>query len=575
MIIKNIQQIENEVDLFYKSLDLTTDIKGLAIWRALTVSEDTLFFAMNNLYETGFGKVTLNHFLWIHELFEHNKIAIKHMLSEIDKQCFDSHLCVYDDIISPEVYTQLLKVYRASCDYSHICTLFISLHKKLTSAMHQNDEIHFNYNKIDLEYSILHHHLSSDPPLVGKSGFQVLYELMFLDINNDLIQGVLSNTHFEGELINYPHSQKLMCYLYSQIASFCFPVDERWMFSCFSLSEFRAYFRSLICICIHHTIAVLFNSRVHGIKGGGLEQRVLRINKSLLKEIISKYSGLSNETIERITEFLTYGKNVKSPDPALQPLIDVGNEYIIPNYLVITSNFDRNALTLYSRIDEKGFNKTSHLFEVEMTRNILSEINGKFTSLTNLMLPKKEGGEIDLILLDEISKTILICELRWMLQPSDPNEIFNRQKVCIEKVEQAQKKVNAANKHKEHILRIGCCSIKDLSKWNVKGVVILDGYTGVQSDTGIIILPKIVFTKIVEISESLKEVYDFCASYKWLPHSDHFGKINIRKTKFSDYTFFSQGINSFDSMHYLKDFLPLSLINHRHGAVMLYEKYVQ
>ena len=509
--MKNIQQIENEVDLFYKSLDLTTDIKGLAIWRALTVSEDTLFFEMNNLYEIGFGKATPSHLLWIHELFENNKIAIKHMLSEIDKQCSHSHLCVYDEIISPEVYTQLSKVYRASYDYSHISTLFISLHKKLTTATQQNNEIHFNYNKIDLEYSILHHHLSFEPPLVGKSAFQVLYELMFLDVDNGLIQGILSDSHYEGELINYPHSQKLMCYLYSQIASFYVPVNEGWIFSCFSLSEFRAYFRSLICICIHHTVAVLFNSRIHGIKGGGLEQRVLRINKSQLKEIISQYSGLSNETIEKITEFLTYGKDVKSPDPALQPLIDVGNEYIIPNYLVITSNFDRNALTLHSRIDEKGFNKTSHLFEVEMTKNILSELNGKFTLLTNLMLPKKEGGEIDLILLDESSKTILICELRWMLQPSDPNEIFNRQKVCLEKVEQAQKKVNAANKHKEHILRMGCCNIKDLSEWNVKGVVILDGYTGVQSDTDIIILPKRVFTKIVEISESLQEVYDFCA----------------------------------------------------------------
>lgn len=570
--MKSIQQIENEVDLFYKSLDLTTDIKGLAIWRALTVSEDTLFFAMNDLYKKGFGKATSSHLLWINELFENNKIAIKHMLSEIDKQCFDSHICVYDEIISPEVYTQLLKVYRASCDYSHICTLFISLHKKLTNAMQQNDEIHFSYNKIDLEYSILHHHLSFEPSLVGKSAFQVLYELMFLDFDDGLIQEIMSDAHFEGELINYPHSQKLMCYLYSQIAPFYVPVDERWIFPCFSLSEFRAYFRSLICICIHHTVAVLFNSRIHEIKGGGLEQRVLRIKKSLFKENISKYSGLSNETIEKITEFLTYGKNVKSPDPALQPLIDVGNEYVIPNYLVITSNFDRNALTLHSRIDEKGFNKISHLFEVEMTKNILSKINGKFTPLTNLMLPKKEGGEIDLILLDESSKTILICELRWMLQPSDPNEIFNRQKVCMEKVEQAQKKVNAANKHKKHILRMGCCSIKDLSEWNVKGVVILDGFTGVQSDTDIIILPKRVFTKIVEMSESLQEVYDFFASYKWLPHTDHFGKINIRKTKFSDYTFFSQGINSFDSMHYLKEFLPLSLINHRYGAVMLYEK---
>ncbi|MEJ0232341.1 hypothetical protein Q0L23_24140 [Klebsiella michiganensis] len=570
--MKNIQQIENEVDLFYKSLNLTTDIKGLAIWRALTVSEDTLFFALIGLYKKGFGKATPSHLLWINELFENNKIAIKHMLSEIDKQCFDSYLCVYDEIISPEVYTQLSEVYKSSYDYSHICTLFISFHKKLTNIIQQNDEIHFNYNKIDLEYSILHHHLSFEPPLEGKSAFQVLYELIFLDVDDTLIQGILSDTHFEGELINYPHSQKLMCYIYSQIASFYVPVDDGWTFPCFSLTEFRAYFRSLICICIHHTIAVLFNSRAHKIKGGGLEQRVLRINKNLLKDNISKYSGLSNEIIDKITEFLTYGKDVKSPDPALQPLIDVGNEYIIPNYLVITSNFDRNALTLHSRIDEKGFNKTSHLFEVVMTKNILSEINGKFTPLTNLMLPKKEGGEIDLILLDESSKTILICELRWMLQPSDPNEIFNRQKVCMEKVEQAQKKVNAANKHKEHILRMGCCSIKDLSEWSVKGVVILDGYTGVQSDTDIIILPKIVFTKIVEISESLQEVYDFCASYKWLPHTDHFGKINIKKTKFADYTFFSQGINSFDSMHYLKEFLPLSLINHRHGAVVLYKK---
>lgn len=557
-----VRRIEMGIDAHYASYALTSDIRDLVAWRVLTVSEDHCLFIFYDLIKMGYGNLTQSHMLNVSESLEVNKLAVKSMLLRMEKECSYKGIETYEDKISPSVYEKISSLYKASFDYSHICTLFVSRYKNLTNTEVRRNEIKFKYNKVDLEYSILHHHLSYNPTGDGKSPFQVLYELMFINESNPLLQDLMLDTHDKTTLINYAYKEKLISFIKNEMVDHVVDIDSTWVLPCSTMASFREYFKTLVALCIYHIVAIHYNSTRFKIKGYGLDQRVLRIEKEALINLIKNNSTLSLEEIKNITDFLTYGKNVNNPDPALQPLIMTSTGILIPCFLVVTSNFDRNVLTLHSRWDEKHFHGISHLFEKRMTHDLTTDIEGKYFYKKNIMLPNKDGGEIDLIIADKHTKTILVCELRWMIQPSEPNEIFNRQKVCLEKTAQAQKKVEAANRNLCFLLKSMGEDAQYPNDWSVKGVVILEGYSGLMSSSDIVIIPKKVFVRIMKGSKSLSEMSDLLSSYKWLP-DNKYGKLTTRKVKFGNYTVLCEGVMAFDTLNYLNQFLPRAITNHR------------
>lgn len=245
-------------------------------------------------------------------------------------------------------------------------------------------------------------------------------------------------------------------------------------------------------------------------------------------------TGLPIETIKAIFDYLTYGNRSRTPDPALQPIISLGADKItIPPILLLSSNYPRNLLALHARISPDSFDRQSYLFEREMINRVKQIVQAAYPlSRFNTYLPgPRSVGEVDMLAIDETSKTILIGELRWLLTPGDSREVINRKKVCSEKVEQLRRKAEAANNVLSEILNSLALQNPDfeLGQWSILGIVILDGFIAATNERQRFPLVLIdQFLMAAAEFKSLKLLHYFFSCSDWLPQKDvHFSTAEV------------------------------------------------
>src|SRR5262249_26046927 len=155
---------------------------------------------------------------------------------------------------------------------------------------------------------------------------------------------------------------------------------------------------------------------------------------------------------------------------------------------VLSSNQERNLLSLMARTQSETFDAQSHLFERDMVAELLSATAPQGTLVrTNIRLTiEGKEEELDVVLVDVSARRLLIGELRWMLGPGDPREILNRQKESLKKVEQIRRKVEWAAHRTPDVVAaaLGRPSADIGNGWCTSGVVLLTGYGGTRSPDG-------------------------------------------------------------------------------------------
>jgi hypothetical protein len=146
--------------------------------------------------------------------------------------------------------------------------------------------------------------------------------------------------------------------------------------------------------------------------------------------------------------------------------------------------------------------------------------------------------EIDLLIADEDSRTLLLCELRWMLPPGDPREVQNRKRVCYQKVEQLERKVLwarvGASKLYHHAFP-NSEKIYDESPWHVIGVVVIDNFGGAKSTkVEYPIMTSALFKLGMKHAASLKHFGEWSQSLVWLPQDGLQFEVAPRKIEVAD-----------------------------------------
>ncbi|HDL8090368.1 TPA: hypothetical protein PXQ40_002703 [Yersinia enterocolitica] len=206
-----------------------------------------------------------------------------------------------------------------------------------------------------------------------------------------------------------------------------------------------------------------------------------------------------------------------------------------------------------------------------MTDSFASEINSLFPFITNFHLPNKSGGEIDVAILDEGSKTILLCELKWTLTPADQNEILHRQDESLRKISQAENKLSAARDNIKFILDRFNIECNDITQWKIRSFVIIDGFAGVKAplDSDVVLFPIKVFFKLLYSCVSLDEFYHFSKTYEWLPQEPHHYKKLTHTHNFAGMTIKIEAMEMLNVINYFEHYLPVSLVRYRTGAVLL------
>lgn len=296
-------------------------------------------------------------------------------------------------------------------------------------------------------------------------------------------------------------------------------IPPGWAFPWGSAEEVSAAMLGLQARAAYHLLSIHFGARRLRRTGIGVEQICLDITMKDLVEDVARVSRVGSDVVGRVLAALTYGSGAKSPDPALQPLIELGEDRVaVAPLLIISSNWSRNLLSLHARMNPRTFDAQSHSFEKTMVGPLADVVRTRwiaFPSTTVPTLPKPE--EIDVLIADRQTRTLVVCELRWMNQPGDAQEVIQKQETCREKVQQALRKRDRVRADLPKILSF--IGEDATQQWTVEALVVIDGFGGTVSPDpkGCPVVPRKVLEIAIARAPNARHLHAALATPRWMP----------------------------------------------------------
>jgi hypothetical protein len=214
-------------------------------------------------------------------------------------------------------------------------------------------------------------------------------------------------------------------------------IPDSWRLASYTFGEFRA-----VATALHAKALVHYLSR-SVLARKGKRYPFNRSNLAIepiadLENDLSTVSGVDVATIKSILRNLTFGYLTKTPDISLQPLFLAGRSHYLfcPSHMLI-NRFERNHCALANRLDpekqayQQITNKKEGVMYSRLTRGLpkgLRAVSGRLPSLV---------PDIDLALVDDHEKVLLVCELKWFIVPSSPREEEDRDEEIEKGISQA------------------------------------------------------------------------------------------------------------------------------------------
>lgn len=359
--------------------------------------------------------------------------------------------------------------------------------------------------------------------------------LMFYWIRNpssmpDVVNRIAGSVTRRHELLSYDYHAELAEQLAKHVPEQPHLLPPKWTFAWGAENETTLLTNALALRCIYHLLAVHFGAGANDLRGGGLSNLLLVISRDQLLHDLRLMTSLSEAKTREFCRFLTWGSRAVTPDPALQPIIPLGSgRFAIPCIHLLSSDQERNLLSLLARTDPESFHSQSHFFETEMIGTFLGCALPPDSIIRTNINAVVDGAEeeIDLIIVSEREGRIIVCELRWMLGPGDPREVQIRKKVCREKVTQLRRKVSHVQKQPSGVAAMILGREPEATHWTVDGVVVIEGFAGTRSpDPRYPIIPARLFRLALAAAASLSAFSQWCEELSWLPQEGrHFSVV--------------------------------------------------
>lgn len=511
-------RIEEWADNEFEKTKLPHQIKDVCVWHVLTVSEDWLRMLFTRKVEKSEQEIDTT--------VDRLKYALKASLTKIDKFSKIIDPFPTPQKTNPAAYEAAHQLIVAGLEYSSMTRIFTSIHSGHSILSGSPDKLEILYNSdYDARYSameILNH---------GKEPSFDISTLVYRNLSGNALDHELSEVLTRGVRISkgrvvYEYKPEGIYHIVTRSEQREIIIPPDFIFEWGTGGETQALINSLLTRCIYHLLSVNFAAGKFKIRGGFDSSLVLQTTHQKLLDDLNFLADFPKEKIEIFIKFLTYGNNSKTPDPALQPIFKMKNgDLLIPCMHTITSNVQRNILTLTARIHASKFDAQSKIFESRMCNDlILTSAKWKNKATNKTFKIGKTKEEIDFLIVDEENCVILAFEARWMLQPGDPREIINRVDACSQKVAQISRKVKFIQKNITSIL-INLLSISEPgNNWTVLGAVVIEGFGGNLSPHSDLPIISIEALKIgLGIFSDAPKLHEWITSLAWLPQPEiHF-----------------------------------------------------
>jgi hypothetical protein len=144
-------------------------------------------------------------------------------------------------------------------------------------------------------------------------------------------------------------------------------------------------------------------------------------------DLICNISGVPSSTVRLIVEDLTFGA-IRPLDIYIHLFVPSSNRgllFLIPHF-VLNTRPEENILRICSYARPKRYSTISNAKEREMRQHIRQDAPGRFKISGPFKFTCSGGGDIDLIITDYESSSVLIGELKWVRKAAHPLEHLDR-----------------------------------------------------------------------------------------------------------------------------------------------------
>lgn len=354
--------------------------------------------------------------------------------------------------------------------------------------------------------------------------------------------------------------------LLSQAKELSWQLDPEIDFGGYKLSQFRLISEWL---CAYAMIQHSCNSDVPlqsvALKHIRVNSQLKVLSRERWIKLLSNLTGLDVEKTELILTDLTMSKSLKLSDYKIQaaslPFVEISDGILLlSNRIAMEGNSERNHWQLLSCLRKGIFNVVSTRKEEKQIKELCSLFSGSAKGKDYLFVPTIPVGKetnIDLLVLDRISKFGLVMQLKWPFGPSYLREM----QTVWEELQKGQKKLEvsldwARSLPSQFTGRIEIPA-SELKEFQFEGIVVSRnsigfGWSEYRQDIPIC-SERLLEWALQHKGLSLKQLWLFAGSYSYkLIQNTHFEQTD-RTFKFGNIT-----VTEHISFKVLKDFDPLT-----------------
>jgi len=296
--------------------------------------------------------------------------------------------------------------------------------------------------------------------------------------------------------------------------------DDALSLGDYTLGEFKKVYAAFLAVCAaqeHLCFAWGHNTKIYPN-----ESVVMIRSLEDWSKILSNLSGVQGSLCRSAINDLSFDF-LSAPNLHVCPFVPLDSsrrQMAVAPHFPLHSRPDENILWLCSKLRPRQFDSASLKKEPEM-HSALEKVCSRYLPQGPIHLPSPIP-DIDLLLTDEDSSTVVIAELKWIRKPTKILERIQRDEDVLKGIDQLRTIRQFLGRNPNHLASIGKL-LRLLNEYNnvQYAVIARDHWIWVEPTADLAIFAYDPFTASMTRSATLKDAVDDLLTYDWLPMEGH------------------------------------------------------
>lgn len=429
----------------------------------------------------------------------------------------DANIAYNYDFDDEILYTTLDFIYQYAVPYSKICDAYASYSRNRFKA---------EIVKNDVFFKAVSEQLNTFAAEIGEFLEKSTSSLNTFNTKADAI--MVSNKSKEDKIAELAN-------LYWNETSIL-PAD--WTFDNFSLQDYKKCWFELFFMVEDHVISHTSQER---------KNCIIVMEKDCFLEAIQEKTQLSKNKIEAILELMVFDSKMKHVDIRYQPLILIGSSIFITPSLIMNEIPERSLIAVIQRLNkDKSHSSNVNRLEGLMRDQIRAHLAGRKEFISNHDIVLKNGEnivtDIDFCIYDFKSNSVLICEMKWLLEAELTHDVYVREDEVDHGCKQVENAMGYAmsnsNDFMERAFRMNvdapveyfCCVI---TKTNIR-----------HNNKFVPTISQRKFEELLDSKKSLREIFEIVRNKEYIPQLESNTKFEDRIVEYAGYTFHTTALKA-------------------------------